>query len=315
MKPSCLNTLCAVVLAAAALAGCGGGQQGARFAAVRVLAFGDESSVIDATGRKYTINALRADGPGVDCAVNPLWIQTLATSFGLVFQECPGLVADPTSRILAVPGAKATELAAQIDSFLAEPQTFGSRDLVTVLVGQNDILELYAGYDGSNPNALVAAAEALGGLVSAQVTRITDTGAKVIVATVPDLGLTPFARAEGSERAALLSNMTNRFNIALLLALPNDGHKIGLVRSDDQVKNLVSFGLSSGLTNVTDAACLPAAPLPSCTTDTLGSDSSGLAATPNTWLWADATHLSPVGHANLASAAVTRAHNNPFDPS
>ena len=313
MKPSRLNTLCAAVLAAAALAGCGSGQQGDRFAAARMLAFGDESSVIDAAGRKYTVNALQADSSAFDCAANPLWIQTLATSFGLVFQECPGLVADPTSRILAVPGAKATELAAQIDNFLAEPQAFGSRDLVTVLVGQNDILELYAGYDGTNPDALIAAAEALGGLVSAQVTRITDSGAKVIVATVPDLGLTPFARAEGDERAALLSNMTRRFNIALLLALPNDGHRIGLVRSDDQVRNLVSLGTSAGLTNVTDAACLTA--LPNCTTATLGSDSNGLAAVATTWLWADATHLGPVGQDNLASAAVTRAHNNPFDPS
>ena len=310
MKSS-LKTVCAfAVCAAAVLAGCGGGQQGERFGAARVLAFGDESSVIDAAGRKYTINALQADTGALDCTANPLWIQTLASSFGLVFRECPGLVADASSRILAVPGAKSTDLAEQIDAFLAEPQSFNGGDLVTVLIGQNDILELYAGYDGSNPGGLVAAAEALGSQVSAQVVRITDRGAKVIVATVPDLGLTPFARGEGPERAALLSNMTRRYNIALLLALPNDGHRIGLVRSDDQVRNLVAN--PSGLANVTDAACLPGAPLPNCNAATLTTDGNGVAATANRWLWADATHLSPIGHANLASSAVQRAHNNPF---
>lgn len=313
MKPSPKSLpSCAALLAAALLAGCGGGQQGERFAAARVLAFGDESSVIDAAGRKYTVNALQADGVSIDCTANPLWIQTLAESFGLVFRECPGLRVDSSSRILAVPGAKVADLAGQIDAFLAEPQALGGGDLVTVLVGQNDILDLYAGYDGTNPSALVAAAEALGSTVSAQVTRITDTGAKVIVATVPDLGLTPFARAEGGDRAQLLTDMTRRFNIALLLALPNDGHRIGLVRSDDQVRNLVSVGTSSGLANVTDAACVPAAPLPTCTTATLGTDANGAAATSAGWLWADATHLGPTGHANLAIAAVQRAHNNPF---
>ena len=104
--------------------------------------------------------------------------------------------------------------------------------------------------------------------------------------------------------------MTRRFNIALLLALPNDGHIIGLVRSDDQVRNIV--GSPSGLANVTDAACLTAAPLPTCTTDTLGTDAAGTAATATTWLWADATHLGPVGQGLLAASAVQRAQNNPF---
>ncbi len=310
MKSSLKTVSCAVALAAALLlAGCGGGQQGQRFGAARVLAFGDETSVIDATGRKYSINALQADGVGVDCTANPLWIQTLASSFGLVFRECPGLVADAASRILAVPGAGAADLAGQVDGFLAE-DAFRAGDLVTVLIGQNDLLGLYASYDGTNPAGLVAAAEALGGLVSAQVVRITDAGAKVIVATVPDLGLTPLARSEGSDRAALLTDMTRRFNIALLLALPNDGHIIGLVRSDDQIRNVVSN--SSGLSNVTDAACLPAAVLPACTTDTLGTDAAGTAATATGWLWADATRLGPVGQGLLAASAVQRAQNNPF---
>ena len=313
-----LKTLRAAALAAAvaALAACGGGQRVSEFGAGRVLAFGDETSVIDAAGRKYTVNALFADGSGIDCTANPIWVQILATSFGRVFRECPGLVADASSRILAVPGAKVADLASQVDDLLAQQQTFGSTDLATVLIGQNDVLALYTGYDGSNADALVAQAEAAGAEVVTQVARIAGAGARVVLATLPDLGLTPFARGEGADRARLLTRLSARFNVATLLALfnrgLNDGHMIGLVRTDDLVRQIIPLASQNGYTNTTDAACLPSAPLPDCTTATLVTDSAGTPANANTWLWADDTHLSPRGHVNLGSVAVTRAHNNPF---
>ena len=306
----------ALAVAVAALAACGGGQRVSQFDAERVLAFGDETSVIDAAGRKYTVNALFADGSGIDCTANPIWVQILATSFGRVFRECPGLVADASSRILAVPGAKVADLASQVDDFLIQQQAFGPADLATVLIGQNDVLALYAEFDGTNADALVARAEAAGADVVAQVARIAGAGARVVLATLPDLGLTPFARGEDADRARLLTRLSTRFNVATLLALfnrgLNDGRMIGLVRTDDLVRQIIPLASQNGYTNTSDAACLPGAPLPDCTTATLGTDSAGTAADANRWLWADDTHLSPRGHANLASVAVTRARNNPF---
>ena len=313
-----LKTLRAAALAAAvaALAACGGGQRVSEFGAGRVLAFGDETSVIDAAGRKYTVNALFADGSGINCTANPIWVQTVAAAFGLVFRECPGLVADASSRILAVPGARVADMAAQVDDFLAQQQTFGPTDLATVLIGQNDVLALYAGYDGTNADALVVQAEAAGTEAVTQVARIVGAGARVVLATLPDLGLTPFARAEGDERARLLTRLSTRFNVATLLALfnrgLNDGRLIGLVRTDELTRQIVPLASQNGYANTTDAACLPSAPLPDCTTATLATDSAGIPADANTWLWADDTHLSPHGHASLASVAVTRARNNPF---
>ena len=64
--------------------------------------------------------------------------------------------------------------------------------------------------------------------------------------------------------------------------------------------------------NTTDAACLTSAPLPTCTTSTLTTDSSGTAASASTWVWADNLHLSPGAQSTLGSLAVTRAQNNPF---
>ena len=308
MKSSLKTLLCAAALAAA-LAGCGGAQRGERFAAARVLAFGDETSVIDGAGRKYTINALDAAG-GFDCSANPIWVQAVASAFNRPFAECAGTNASAPSRILAVPGARVADLQRQIDDFQAGQGAVGDRDLATVLVGQHDLLDLYARYDGTNGDALVAQAEVLGPRVTEQVVRLSDLGAKVLLATVPDLGLTPFGRNEGPERAALLSRMTREFNIQTLVSLPNDGHRFGLVRSDDLVRNLVSANRTAGFTNVTDAACL--APLPECTTATLNIDNNGLVASPSAWLWADAFQLSPGGHQRLGEAAVTRATNNPF---
>ena len=67
------------VLACALLASCGGGNQASSYFATRVLAFGDESSVINADRSKYTVNALSTSGTttSLDCTTNPIWIQAV----------------------------------------------------------------------------------------------------------------------------------------------------------------------------------------------------------------------------------------------
>ena len=115
------------LVGAALLASCGGGSQSVPFEAQRVLAFGDETSVITASGAKYTVNALQTGNVTLDCASNPIWVQTVASAFGLVFPQCnPTNVASPRSRILATPGAKVADLQAQVNAHLAN-DSFGER--------------------------------------------------------------------------------------------------------------------------------------------------------------------------------------------
>ncbi|MEO7339125.1 MAG: hypothetical protein ABIV63_21325, partial [Caldimonas sp.] len=120
--------LCSAVAGAAALASCGGGSQVQSFSASRVIAFGDESSVIDdfngdGNGRKYTVNAtVSATDATLACKTDPLWIQAVAGIYGLVFPQCnpqPNQVAAPASRIRAVAGAHAADLPTQIDTQIA----------------------------------------------------------------------------------------------------------------------------------------------------------------------------------------------------
>lgn len=314
------------VVVAALLASCGGGDQVEKFAANRVIAFGDELSVIDDTqspgnGRKYSVNAtVSATDQTINCKANPLWIQYVANNFGLVFPQCnpqPNAVAAPRSRIRAAAGARITNLATQIDGQLAE-SAFTGTDLVTVLAGANDVLDLYALYPGVSRTALLGRAGDLGVTLGQQVNRLAGAGAKVLIATVPDLGYSPFALAEktahtDTDRAALMSQITKAMNDRMRATIVNDGRMIGLVLLDDFVVSVSRLENAGSFINVSQPVCDLSKSLLSppsaldCTTQTLVAGGSG-----DTYLWSDLLHLSSGGQTALGSLATTRAANNPF---
>jgi phospholipase/lecithinase/hemolysin len=239
----------------------------------------------------------------------------VAAIYGLTFPQCPSdtAVTDPVSHIYATNEAKVADLSTQIDTHLGTGDSFISGDLVTVLIGMNDIVAQFKTYDGSNEADLLANVEAAGAELADQVNRIATLGGKVIVSTIPDMGRTPFAgdRTDATNpNPGVLSRLSTRFNDALLSNLINDGHKIGLVQLDQYliaVDNATQAGVTTSFANTTQAACLPSIPLVNCTTNTLQPD-----AVNSTWLWADDRHLGPSGQTSLGSLAVTRAQNNPF---
>lgn len=310
--------LCAAAVAGSALlASCGGGEQLVAFAPQRVLAFGDEASVITTEGRKYTVNGLNTAGDALDCTVSPLWIQYVSNSFGLVFPQCnPNAVASPRSRIYAAAGAKVPDVTAQIDRHLSA-DGFSGTDLVTLMVGANDVLEQYRRYPSASQAEITAAVEAAGTALSVQVNRIANAGGKVLLGKVLDLGQTPYGLAEraantGVDRSALLTDLASRFNARLRVGIVNDGRKIGLVQTDERIQLNVRFPSSFGFVNVTQAACLSTVVAPNCTTATLTTASDGTAANGTSWLWADSINLSAGGQAQLGAVAETVARNNPF---
>jgi len=317
------------VLAIAAtllIAACGGSDtETNNFRASRVVAFGDESSVIvdtngDANGSKYSVNAtVSATDPTLACSFNPLWVQSVASVYGLIFPECnnaiPRVVA-PTSRMRAAAGARAADLAGQIDAQQAE-QPLGPGDLVTVLIGTNDVVAEYQNFPAQSEAQLIAKVEAEGAEVGRQVNRIANTGAKVLLATVVDLGITPFGGAERAahadvDRAALLSRLTARFNALMRATIVNDGRKIGLVLLDEHISVITKNPGLEGFTNYVDPVCdltkssLRPPSILDCTTLTLVP--GGNAA----YLWADDRHLSASAQVSFAAIAITRVQNNPF---
>jgi outer membrane lipase/esterase len=303
-----------LLASAALLASCGGGEQATTFVANRVISFGDEFSVINADGSKYTVNALVAGTTNqLDCSSNPLWVQAVAAIYGLVFPQCPGANSDPVSRIYATPGATVGDVSAQIDQHLSSGGGFTSKDLVTVLAGANDVIAQFQQYPSVGEDQLTANLTVAGAALAAQVNRLAGYGAKVLIVTIPDMGLTPAAgdRSAGSTdgNPALLTRLSTKFNDALLSNLLNDGHQVGLVQLDEYLKAVdtqTRNGFSgASFSNTTLAACAVA--LPNCSTNTLVPDAVNA-----TWLWADGRHLGATGQASLGSLAVSRAQNNPF---
>jgi outer membrane lipase/esterase len=315
MKPN-VNRIARTVLGAATLAAsallasCGGGEQVERFNATRVLAFGDEYSVINTDGTKYSVNALQTgSATQIDCISNPLWVQSVASLYGLVFPQCAGTLPSVASRIYATPGATVADLAAQIDRHL-QSGGFAPGDLATVFIGANDIVAQFQRFPAVGEDQLTADVTALGAGLAAQVNRLAGYGARVLIVTVPDMGLTPFAgdRSPGSVNPGVLSRLSTRFNDSLLLRVLNDGRKIGLVQLDEYLKAVDTAtlrGSGSPYVNVTQPACAVA--LPNCTTGTLVPEAVGAA-----WLWADARHFGAIAQGALASLAASRASNNPF---
>jgi len=329
-------------LAVAMLASCGGGTQIEAFAPKRVIVFGDETSLVTvgdsahlAQGRKYTVNGVEfftdtSVNPAVvipvsptnpKCATNPIWTQVLASSYGFAFEECADSGTVVSQGVMAAKvDAKAIDLSQQVTLFMSGNNgTLASNDLVSVMAGMKDVIDLYESQPDPTTNsaALINAAGQAGAEVGAQVVRITDLGAKVIVSTIPDMGLSPYAANEealhpGEGRAALLSLLSAELNTRLRLKLQDvrdGGRAVGLVLADDLVLSMYRLPLSFSLTNVVQGACTT--PLPACdqttTQDSVAGQSYG-----GYWLWADDRHLGPAAQTRLGSLAVTRARNNPF---
>lgn len=311
------GTLAAMALAA--LAACGGGtSQYEPFVPQRLLAFGDETSAIDSQGRKYSVNGLTTpeEGSGadpvLDCSALPNWVQQLASIYAFVFAECnPGNVAAPQARMLAMAGAKVADIKVQIDAQIAAGG-FAAGDLATVLAGANDIVELYQQYPGRSEEDLSNELRVRGQRLALEVNRLVDFGVKVIVSTVPDMGVTPYAvkqRVEFSDtdRAALLSRMSAAFNEQLGVNIVLDGRFVGLVQGDLRTQAMVRSPGFFSLTNVTQAACSDSVELPLCDTGTMVAD-----ANPVSWMWADDLRGGYPVQQQLGALAIDRARRNPF---
>ncbi len=306
--------------ALAALASCGGGTyQVTAFAPARMLSFGDESSRLEGSqGLKYSINQISSTTLQLDCTQNPIWNQSLANNYGLVFANCnPNASNDLSAIDLTTVGGTVNDVVNKVAAFQAG-DTFNYNDIVTVWVGMNDIISAYQANGTGDQTALLTDMKEAGATLAGVVNSIANAGAKVILLTVPDMSLSPYGYVESQrgdfDRAKLLSDMTTQFNLGLRSNIVNDGSKIGLVLVDDLVRNAVRSPGSYGLISLDNQSygCLDTAPLPTCTNDTLRNDPSTGQAANASFLWADATHLGSVLQGQIGTQAVNRARSNPF---
>lgn len=303
------------VIATLLVSACGGGSAPIQaFRPTRMMVIGDELSQLLPDGRKYTVNSLSSTG-AIDCTVHPLWVQTMAGAFGLTFPQCNPDNRTPSAEMYARAGAKAADAAAQVEQALAAG-AFGERQIVTMYFGLNDILDLYAQFPARTADSIKAEMRERGVALGQQVNRVARAGPAVIIVTAPDLGLAPFGADQNAAfpestnptRSRLLSELTDAFNAGLRVSIINDGRLIGLVASDQMVRDLrPPFASFFGFTNLGDTLCPPTAPVLECTTATMAAGSS-----PLTWGYATATLFSPGLQGRLGQIATSRAVRNPF---
>jgi outer membrane lipase/esterase len=317
LKSLLAPALLATVLAT--LSGCGGSSSRVEaYVPTRMVVFGDEISLINPNGSKHSVNALKADGVTFDCATHPIWPQVVASAYGMVFKECnPGGVTTLAADMQATAKARVADV---VRAAAPLQGAFTPETLVTVMAGQHDILDAYAAYDAGTLTRAQAKAQvtAVGKTLGALVNTMANqgSGARVLYATPPNLGYSPYAATEvtrtGSlDRQTLLRELTLDFISGLRLEVINDGRYAALITADELALSLADTTklAANALTNVVDPACLTTAVLPNCTDTTLVSDAGGVA---SRYLWADAQYLGVTFHARVGLTALNRARNNPF---
>jgi outer membrane lipase/esterase len=257
------------------------------------------------------------------CAVEGrLWMQILASGYGLGYGTgCPG---DGNGAVTyATVGAKTADVIAQLNAHKGE---LTSSTMVTVLAGQNDIIEQLAIYRAT-PGELAnikARLKSRGEQLGQAVNGVLSTGARVLIVTPPDLGKAPGAGSNGT----ILTEMTQAFidGFTGINGVLNNGNKIGLVKAFDLVQTIYASPSSYAL-NVLERACdmtgtarfkadglTATTSLLDCTYSVTEPVNSTLVpgASLYTHLWASDWVLAPGGQARIGSLAYSRATANPF---
>ncbi len=320
------------------LSSCGGGGQSSqseRFKPTRMIVFGDESSLLVPTtpggndSRKFTNNGFNfVNTTVIDCAnASRLWVQYLADEYGLVFAECNPNGATATAQMRAKGNAKVegtNGLVQQVDEFLASTPGNAAvpTDLITMMAGTNDVIELYDRVTNSaNPAPLsqaaaVAEAKRRAVVFAAQIDRLTNrsnTLGRVMYSTVPELGLTPFGLSKPLADQTLLNLLTTSFNDEMRLNVYDNGRSRGFLNTSQQFRNVIDFvrrGKSvsrTDITNVTVAVCQDPVNLLSCTNNTLVTG-----ATATSHLWAGNVNFSAAGHILVGNDAVDLVTSLPW---
>lgn len=288
--------------AAAVLSACGGGDRAEPYVPTQLLAYGDELSRIEASGSKYTVNGLSStDATKQDCTVNPIWVQIVAANLGMAFEQCPGTYTSYAATNNARVGAKTGEVISELDALIAKNP--GSSTLATVLVGTHDVKELNTQVNAGTLSLADAVAEAQkrGTELGAAVTRVTAASIGIVVSTIPDLAQSPYALLpQNGNNADAIRQLTNAFNEALVLNIPESGRKVGLVYGRP-----IGLDLNGNpVTGYTNAAVCTALDVLQCTTSTLQP-----AADMNAWIWATDVYPTPITHSKLGNNATTLVRN------
>ncbi|MFT3667323.1 MAG: autotransporter domain-containing protein [Pseudoxanthomonas sp.] len=189
-------------------------------------------------------------------------------------------------------------LATQVNTYLTS--TGGRADpnaLYTVWGGANDLFTITNG--GANPTTTIGAA------VTAQVGIIgtlQTAGARyILVPTIPDLGVTPGFRAQGTAAAAAGTQLSATYNTALFDAIDAAGFRVIPLDTFTLLREIVASPAEYGFANVTGTACQPQITANSLTCNPTSYVTPNA---PDTYAFADGVHPTSRAHSILSQYAV-----------
>lgn len=237
------------------------------------------------SGGKFTTN------PG------PVWAENLAAAYGTSANPAVAGGTDYAvggARVTQTPGfpavlptAVATPVRSQISAYLAS--TGGRADpnaLYTVWGGANDIFAALS----SPATAQAAVTQAATDLVG-EVARLRAAGARtILVPTLPDIGTTPFGRAQGATAAAQITQLVSGYNQLVTLGLAGAGVSIIPIDTFALMRDAIANPAAYGFSNVTGTACTTSSSL-LCSSATLATPTA-----PQSYLFADGVHPTTAGH-------------------
>jgi outer membrane lipase/esterase len=190
-------------------------------------------------------------------------------------------------------------LATQTTNYLAaNGGRADSRALYSVWGGANDLLAI--------TNAGAPAASTIASAVTSEigiVTQLQNAGARyILVATVPDLGVTPAFRALGPAAQAQGTALTTSYNSSLFTGLASSGLRVIPLDTFNLLREIVASPAAYGFSNITGTACQPQITANSLTCNPTSYVSPDA---PNTYLFADGVHPTSRAHQILAQYAVS----------
>jgi outer membrane lipase/esterase len=227
----------------------------------------------------YGTNAGAANQGGTNYATGGARVGTNGTqTFGPISVPVPSLQTQVTS-YLSANGGRAD-----------------SRALYTVWGGANDLFAIGA---GAPLSTLTTAVTTQIGLVS----TLTSAGARyILVPTLPDMGLTPAARAQGAAAQAQFTTLSSTYNTALFNGLASAGLRVIPLDTYNLLREVVASPSTFGITNVTGTACNPQVTAQSLTCSPANYANPSA---PYTYLFADGVHPSLVTHQILGDYAIS----------
>lgn len=190
-------------------------------------------------------------------------------------------------------------LATQVTNYLAaNGGRADSRALFTVWGGANDLFAI--------TNAGAPAATTIASAVTSEigiVTQLHNAGAKyILVATVPDLGLTPAFRALGPTAQAQGTALTTTYNSSLFSGLASSGLRVIPLDTFNLIREISASPAAYGFGNITGTACQPQITANSLTCNPTSYVTPDA---PNTYLFADGVHPTSRAHQILSQYAVS----------